>query len=114
MLQPRQNGTLARQALAQAMIDPLGARQLQRRRALHDAIGAPRHPHRAHAAFGQQPLELPRTDPVARLLATHRGQGRSGELHDRLQRLTGAIEAGRTGVRQKLGQQWLQITRLGR
>ena len=74
VLQPRQDRALARDALAQALIDPLGTWQLQCRRALHHAVGTRGHPHCAHAAFGQQSRQLPWADPITGLLAPHRGQ----------------------------------------
>ncbi len=109
VLQPRQDGALARDAFGQSMIDPLGTRQLERRGALHHAIGALCDPHRPHAAFGQQPLKLPRTDPIPRLLAPHRRQRSSGEFNHRLKRLAGALKSCGAGIGQQLRQQRLQV-----
>ena len=95
MLQPGQDGALARDALGEAAVDPLGARQLQRCGALHDAVSARSDPHRTHAAFGQQPLEPPRTDAITRRLVPHAGHRCSGQRHDWAQRLAGAVEARR-------------------
>ena len=99
------------QALAEPSVDPLGPRQLQRRGALHDAVGARCDPHRSHAAFGNESRQLPRTDAVARRLAPHAGHGLGRECDDRPQGLAGAVEVALAC--QQLHQQRPQIQRLG-
>ena len=114
MLQPGEDGALARDALAESAVDPLGTRQLQRRSPLHHAVGTLRHPYRAHAAFGHETLELPWADPITGRLVAHAGHGRSGHGHDWAQRLAGAVEARRPCLDQQLCQQRLQIRRFSR
>ena len=111
MLQPREDFALASDALRQILVDPFGARQLQRHGALHHAVGALRQPYRPHAAFGQLALQPPRADAVADLLSTHRADCRLCESHDWLERLAGAV--GRDGRKQPR-QRRPQVLRLRR
>ena len=96
MLQPGEDGALARNALAEPSVDPLGARQLQRRGALHDAVGALRDPHRSHAAFGNESLSChgPMRSPAASRRMPAMACG--GQCHDWPQGLAGAVEAPST------------------
>ena len=109
VLQARQDRALARDALAQALIHPLGAWQLQRRGALHHAVGTLGHPHRAHAAFGQQSRQLPWTDPITGLLAPHRGERLRGEV-GHCGRRTGRIgKAGGIGLSEQIDEHRAQM-----
>ena len=89
MLQPRQDRALSGDTFGQAPIDPFRTRQLQRRSAFHQTVSTLREPHRAHAAFGQQPLELPRTDAIAALFVAHCGQRFGRKARDRGRRMRG-------------------------
>ena len=66
----------------------------------------------AHAAFGNESRQLPRTDAVTGRLAPHAGHGLGRECDDRPHGLAGAVEVALAC--QQLHQQRPQIRRLSR
>ena len=72
MGQRRENLAFARHALGEPGAIPRAVRQLQRHRAIDEAIGALGQPHHPHAAAAQLAQETIRPDHVARLIAIGR------------------------------------------